>query len=260
MNERGFKTLSKFIACLALSGICAFSLSLSVNAKDAKEPKDGAKGKESAIVKSLAKPLESTKEVEATAALAEGVKFSYSDEFKKEFANAVKDGRTFIDKYLRDNPSVETGTLALVSDIDETVLDNRPFMEEKVRTTAKEVDWNGWEEWLKRAQCAPLKSSAELLKYARSKGIAVFLITGRQEHVRRETITNLLKAGINFDGLYMRKDGDKTDASVMKTEYRKKIEGMGYKILVNIGDQQSDLAGGFSLCNEKLPNKMYFIK
>lgn len=202
---------------------------------------------------------ESTKEVEPTSALADGLKFSYTSEAAKEFSQAVKTGRDFIDKYIRENPD-KAGSLALVSDIDETILDNRPFMQEKVATSPKEVEWTGWEDWLNQAKCAPLKSSCELLKYARSKGVAVFLITGRQEHLRHCTITNLIKHGIAYDGLYMRKDHDKTDAAKMKSEYRKAIEAMGYTIIVNIGDQQSDLTGGYALSNEKLPNKMYFIK
>lgn len=35
---------------------------------------------------------------------------------------------------------------------------------------------------------------------------------------------------------------------------------MGFKIVVNIGDQVSDLVGGYALDCEKLPNKMYFVK
>ncbi len=208
----------------------------------------------------LAKNAETTKEVENTQDLKDGVKFSYSSEAKKEFDAAVKTGRDFIDNYLKEHPDLEPGSLALVSDIDETILDNRPYMEEKAASNLKEVDWSGWEDWMKKAKCAPLKTSVDLLKYARSKGVAIFLITGRQEHVRRQTIANLIKCGIAYDGLYMRKDGDKTPASQMKTEYRKKLEEMGYKILVNIGDQDSDLTGGYSLSVEKLPNKMYLIK
>ena len=202
---------------------------------------------------------ESTKEVEPTSALADGLKFSYTSEAAKEFSQAVKTGRDYIDKYIRENPD-KAGSLALVSDIDETILDNRPFMQEKVATSAKEVEWTGWEDWLNQAKCAPLKPSCELLKYARSKGVAIFLVTGRQEHLHRCTIANLIKHGIAYDGLYMRKDHDKTDASKMKTEYSKGIEAMGYTVIVNIGDQQSDLTGGYALSNEKLPNNMYVIK
>lgn len=206
------------------------------------------------------KSAESTKEVEPVGVLTSGIKFSYSPEAAREFAQAVREGRAFVDKYLRENPDKAHGRLAFVSDIDETILDNRVFMKEKAATASKEVEWTGWEDWIDQARATPLRPSIELLKYARSRGVAIFLITGRQEHLRRSTIANLVKYGIAYDGLYMRKNGDKTEASKVKPEYRKQIEEMGYTIIGNIGDQQSDLSGGHCLNTSKLPNRMYSIK
>ena len=40
---------------------------------------------------------------------------------------------------------------------------------------------------------------------------------------------------------------------------RRKLEETGYRIVVNIGDQQSDLDGGFAECGFKVPNPFYFI-
>lgn len=203
---------------------------------------------------------ETTKETESADELKNGLKYSHSAGYQKEFSAAVKKGRDFIEKYLKENKNIDPSSLAVVSDIDETILDNRAYMEEKAKAAVKAVDWSGWEDWMAKAEAKPLPQSIALLKFARSKGIAVFLITGRQEHMRRATIANLIKAGIVYDGLYMRKDHDRTAASQIKPEYRKQIEDMGYKILVNIGDQESDLSGGYSLSAEKLPNKMYTIK
>ena len=44
-----------------------------------------------------------------------------------------------------------------------------------------------------------------------------------------------------------------------KSGARRAIEDDGYKILVNIGDQDSDLNGGVAKKAFKLPNPMYFI-
>jgi len=38
-----------------------------------------------------------------------------------------------------------------------------------------------------------------------------------------------------------------------------KIEEAGYAIIVTVGDQQSDLDGGFAECGFKLPDPFYFI-
>jgi predicted secreted acid phosphatase len=100
----------------------------------------------------------------------------------------------------------------VVSDIDETILDNRPFIEKEVAKDVKEVNWEGFAAWVDEAAGKPLKPSIELLAYARKKGLAVFLISGRVEKLRRATITNLVKYGIAYDGLYLRGNDDKSSA------------------------------------------------
>ena len=40
---------------------------------------------------------------------------------------------------------------------------------------------------------------------------------------------------------------------------RKKLVDQGYTIIVNMGDQMSDLDGGFAERTYKLPNPFYFV-
>ena len=44
-----------------------------------------------------------------------------------------------------------------------------------------------------------------------------------------------------------------------KSNARKDITSQGYDIIVNIGDQQSDLAGGYAEKTFKMPNPFYHI-
>jgi 5'-nucleotidase (lipoprotein e(P4) family) len=191
--------------------------------------------------------------------LKDGLKFSYSKEAIRGYLNAKAAGIKAIDKALAENKG-DGSKLCVISDIDETLLDNRPFMEREVTAHDDKVNWEQFESWINESGGKLISPTSELLAYARKKGLAVFLISGRVEKLRHPTITNLIKYGIAFDGLYLRPDGDSSAASSMKSAYRKQIEDMGYKIVVNIGDQYSDLAGGYSIDCEKLPNQMYFIK
>jgi hypothetical protein len=45
-----------------------------------------------------------------------------------------------------------------------------------------------------------------------------------------------------------------------KTEVRRKLTAQGYIIVVNIGDQYSDLNGGYAERTYKLPNPFYLIR
>lgn len=178
-----------------------------------------------------------------------GIKYMQTPEYKKEFETAVADARKACEKHLGEK------NVAIVSDIDETVLSNADYFAKN-----KDAGWSKWNEWIDSAKDTTLKPSADFLAWARKNGFAVFFITGRTESERGPTIANLVKAGFAYDGLYMRPDGDSSRAEDMKSKYREQIEKLGFKIIVSIGDQYSDLAGGHAEDCEKLPNKMYFIK
>ena len=49
-------------------------------------------------------------------------------------------------------------------------------------------------------------------------------------------------------------------AADFKSGERKKLKDAGYTIVVNIGDQDSDLAGEPSLRSFKLPNPFYYLR
>ena len=184
---------------------------------------------------------------------AEGLAYAKTDEYKKEFSNAVEEARKACEKHLKEHPGERN--MAVVADIDETVLDNRPYFE-----TAKEFDWDKFVVWVEESKAPSLKQTVDFLDWARKNGFAIFLVTGRPENLRAATIRNMVRNGIAYDGLYLRAKDDKRSAIEVKSAVRKQIEEMGFKIVVNIGDQVSDLVGGYAVDCEKLPNKIYFVE
>ena len=96
-----------------------------------------------------------------------------------------------------------------------------------------------------------------LYKDARSHGVAVFFVTGRPPAIQSQTEGNLRAAGYNgWSGISF-KPGGGTEA--FKSAERAKIERRGYDIVVNMGDQESDLDGGHADRAFKLPNPFYFV-
>jgi predicted secreted acid phosphatase len=193
------------------------------------------------------KLLSGVKESDFTA--KEGLAFTKTSEYKKEFDAAISGAYQALKKHEGEK------NVAVVSDIDETLLSNIPFFEKN-----EDYKWNDFFKWAEEGIAPSLPETAAMLAAARKQGMPVFLITGRNEKMRKGTIDNLVRNQIAYDGLYMRSDDDKREASVYKTAIRKKIEDMGYKIILNIGDQFSDLAGGNSEDCQKLPNKIYYIR
>jgi predicted secreted acid phosphatase len=173
----------------------------------------------------------------------------------REVANAARD---YLETRFHDRSEHEK--LAAVFDIDETSLSNWDVMAEcgfcAYSIQAKlHPDPHG-------SAIAPV---LELYNFAKSRRIAVFFITGRPEKQRQLTIDNLREVG--YDGwtdLIMESDTAPADkglpARVFKSINRMAIEKRGYRIVLNIGDQASDLTG---CCGErvfKLPNPFYLVE
>jgi predicted secreted acid phosphatase len=99
-----------------------------------------------------------------------------------------------------------------------------------------------------------------LFNLAKSKGIAVFFVTGRQEAQRDATVKNLTDVGYaGWVELIMQVNGNKDPARKAKPRNRAAIEGKGYRIVLSIGDQASDLAGCCAERVFKLPNPFYLV-
>jgi HAD superfamily, subfamily IIIB (Acid phosphatase) len=106
-----------------------------------------------------------------------------------------------------------------------------------------------------------IQPTLQLFRQARSHGVAVFFITGRPGNipgVRSQTVANLKSVGYaNWSGLSLNPGGLATVP--YKSGQRTKIEQQGYRIIANVGDQESDLQGGHADRAFKLPNPFYFI-
>jgi hypothetical protein len=90
----------------------------------------------------------------------------------------------------------------------------------------------------------------------------VFFITGRPASIPifgERTEENLTAAGYSgWAGLVL-KPADATGTVAYKSSARGDIEADGYRIVLNVGDQDSDLKGGYADKAYKLPNPFYFI-
>jgi len=158
---------------------------------------------------------------------------------------------------------------ALVLDIDETSLSNWPTL--LANDLGRIQDGScarlpngpcGFNAWVLRHRASPIAPTRTLFNTARTKGVSVFFITGRHEIQRGATIFNLHEAGYRgWTKLIMRADSDtKRTVQAYKTEARSKISALGFDIMANMGDQSSDLDGGYAECTFKLPNPFYFVR
>ena len=175
-----------------------------------------------------------------------------SGEWSSDTAKQVKKAKTFVRTWLKAHKKPRPKKPAIVLDIDDTSLslykcaDSRDF--EDVTLCAVQSD------------LPAIPQVRSLYKYARAQKVAVFFITGRPEPLRDLSAKNLKASGYTGKLNLTLKPTSYQNKSVIpyKSGARKKIEKKGYRILANLGDQRSDLKGGYSLKTYKLPNPMYF--
>ncbi len=147
--------------------------------------------------------------------------------------------------------------LAVVLDIDETSLSNYADL--------KHFRFGGSSEEINAAESdghdPVIAATLSLFRYAKENGVAVFFVSGRKEYQRKNTMKNLRRAGYHdWDGLLLEPNNYGKDSAIpFKVANRKKITEMGYDIVLDIGDQFSDLKGGDTDMAIKLPNPYYYL-
>jgi hypothetical protein len=98
------------------------------------------------------------------------------------------------------------------------------------------------------------KPVLELALQAKNAGAAVFFVTARPEIIQPLTDYNLRSVGYPIDGIYLRPTFDFGSDQRLKTNARTAIEWLGYTIVANVGNNDSDLAGGHAERTFKLPD------
>ena len=144
--------------------------------------------------------------------------------------------------------------LAVVFDLDETLFSNWPHIDSLgLGYTAA-----AWEAWVAEGKAPALEPVRAVYRTARRLGLDVVFLSGRRERQRAGTEKNLRVIDCaEYAVLILKPDGSKETAAEFKTAQRKRLTAGGRVIVANLGDQESDLAGGYAERTFKLPNPLY---
>jgi 5'-nucleotidase (lipoprotein e(P4) family) len=138
------------------------------------------------------------------------------------------------------NPTPAPGLpLAIVTDIDETLLDNSPYAVHQALAGQTYND-SSWISWTAKVACDTVPGALTFLKYAASKGIDIYYITNRLEVERTPTLQNLQKWGFpqaDNQHLILRAAG-----SPSSKETRRQAVAQTHHIIMLLGDNLTDFA------------------
>ncbi|HET8988158.1 MAG TPA: HAD family acid phosphatase [Humibacillus sp.] len=128
--------------------------------------------------------------------------------------------------------------------------------------------------WVQHELFPATPSMVDFVNEADAMGYEIFGLTGRGAAQKDATVGNLKNVGYNafdMDHYFTKWAGSDqpsyitcATAKCTTVEYkagtRKHIEqDLGYDIVLNVGDQYSDLQGGYADANVKLPNPTYYL-
>lgn len=181
-----------------------------------------------------------------------------SGAYQKELTNVIAHANLFVLNREKINAHLaHPKKLAVVLDIDETSLSNYDSM------VARHFGGAGqpWHKEIQAANAPAIKPMLSFYNNLLKQGIAVFFVTGRIESYGMATKKNLNKAGFHdWTGLYLKPNRyHETSVIPFKSQTRALITQKGYTIIASIGDQSSDLKGGYAEKLFKLPNPYYYI-
>ena len=158
--------------------------------------------------------------------------------------------RLQLDKVLTKMAS-QNAKFAVVTDIDETVLNNSPF-NGKLIELDKPFSNDLWLEWGNLSNADTIPGALEFFNYAADRGVEIFYISNRFAEQQRVTINNLKKFGFPFadDAHVLLKD-----KSSAKKSRRQKVTKT-HQIVLLLGDNLSDFSSIFDKQNTKRRNAL----
>lgn len=139
---------------------------------------------------------------------------------------------------LAQNPDAQN--LAIVTDLDETVLDNTDVFVEDLKQCQVYTDWKSWETWEKSGQPQLIPGSLEFLQFADAQGVKIFYISDRSQQYRASTLKALqqLKLPQLHEQQILLYGSSK--------EQRRQSVATQYEIVLLLGDTLHDFSDAFS--------------
>jgi predicted secreted acid phosphatase len=178
-----------------------------------------------------------------------------SGAYQREIARVAENAKAWIET--RASRRVDGERLCVVLDVDETLLSNLSHM--------RGNDFGylpaSWDRWVQEGVAPAIEPVRDVFRGARARDVDVVILTGRRERDRAGLEKNLRDIGCgDYAAVICRPDEARGPSANFKRAARERLTGDGWTIIANVGDQVSDLAGGFAERTFKLPNPFYLTQ
>lgn len=161
-----------------------------------------------------------------------------SGEYKALCYQAFNLARLRLEEILRTNK--DSMPLAVITDVDETILDNSPGAAKDILNGHTYSD-STWRLWVDYAKARALPGAVEFFNFAAQHGVQCFYITNRKQDLVAATMKNLQEQGFpQADSMHMMMKGPNSDKELRRQEVVKK-----YNVVLLLGDNLNDFTDLF---------------
>ncbi len=140
---------------------------------------------------------------------------------------------------------------AIITDIDETVLNNSPF-EAKMILDDMDYSSKAWAQWTGMAQAKAIPGAIKFLQYAHAKGVQIFYVSNRSVSAEESTLKNMKVLG--FPDANKKHLLFKSETSAKQSRFTKVEEA--HEVLLFMGDNLSDFTSKFRVPSTQKRNAL----
>lgn len=184
----------------------------------------------------------------------------------KEYSNLTEQVyRTAWEKVSKKIKRNRKAPIAIIMDLDETVLDNSGY-QLLLTETGQSYSPETWDEWVVKEDARLVPGASKFINKARKKGVQLIFISNRMDRRTEETKRNMQKLGLlgGDDIFLLRLDREDTKIIRRNEVYDQtgRMKGQKkYKVIAYFGDAMgdfpSDKSSKFGREFFMLPNPMY---
>jgi 5'-nucleotidase (lipoprotein e(P4) family) len=141
---------------------------------------------------------------------------------------------------LNEALKLKKGRLAIITDLDETILDNS-YSEARSLKEGTSYTPAGWKQWTDRSAATAVPGAVEFLQLAKKKGVTIFYISNRDTTELQSTMVNLRNLQLpNADLAHMLFLKTTSSKETRRQEVMKK-----YNVVMLLGDNLNDFTSAF---------------
>lgn len=132
------------------------------------------------------------------------------------------------------------GNLALITDLDETILNNSYFEASLINNNQFYSD-KGWKQWTDQSKATAVPGAVAFLQYAKQKGLHIFYVSNRDTSEIASTFINLKKLQLPDANVAHMLFLSNTSSK----ETRRQIVSSKFKVVMLLGDNLNDFMDVF---------------